>query len=647
MSPDPPLKEFADHADSVLWVLSPKRTLTYVSPAFEEIWGRPVSSVLGPLERFMETVHPDDVLGLTAWVREGFQQAERRATEYRILRPDGTERWIRTRAFPVDPEADGERLAAGISDDITEHRLRQDAVEETSRRLARTIDSLHEAVFIVDASNRTLTECNAAASRIFGYSREEIIGAPTRLLHASDRAHAEFGEASRAALAAEGTFRSEFTMRRKDGSLFESEHTVSLLNPEGGNEEGVVSVVRDLSGEKELERRLYHAQRLEAVGRLAGGVAHDFNNLLTVILSNAELLGEDPTVPENARALLDEIREASVRGADVTGQLLAFGRRQLLEPRSMDLADVLREMERLLVRLMGEDVRVRLDLPEGEAAAEVDQSRLEQAILNMAMNARQAMPEGGELALVVRREETLPARDRTHFPEAGPGPHVLLEVKDTGRGMDRETLERIFEPFFTTRAQDGGTGLGLPSVYGMVTQSGGSIAVESAPGKGTSFTLCFPVSTRPAQPVQTAPAQPSDIRGGGETLLVVEDDDAVRRALARILGRAGYQVIAAGSAEEGLELLAAATNRVDLCLTDLILPGESGLRLLETLRRDHPGMRTLLMSGYSEERLAIVSEDVGKLQYLPKPFSPQEVVAKVRETLDRRVDGPPGPPPTP
>jgi len=634
----PPLEELIEHVDSVFWVMSPVRVLAYASPAFERIWGRPVEAVLGPLDAFLATVHPEDLSALEAWVEEGIARRDRRVTEYRILRPDGEVRWIRTRAVPLAPHPDGEPRFAGLSDDITEHRLHEVALEEASRRLACTFESLHEAVFIVDTPSRRVADCNAAATRIFGYPREELVGAPTRILHVSDATSEAFGRESRDVLLAEGVYRTEFAMRRADGTIFESEHTVSLLDPSVGEEGGVVSVVRDISAEKDLERRLIEAQRLEAVGRLAGGVAHDFNNLLTVIRSNAELLWEEATLSSDQRGLLDDIRAASRRGADVTSQLLAFSRRQVLQPRPMQLASVLRGMEALLGRLMGEDVRISLAVAPHAGVVEVDQSRLEQAIMNLAVNARQAMPRGGELGLTIRGAEPLPPEDRQRFPGAGPGAHVILEVRDTGEGMAPGTLARIFEPFFTTRASEGGTGLGLPSVYGTITQSGGEIAVESEVGRGTTFFIRLPTTERPPEELAPRPAPPVSARGG-ETILLVEDEPAVRRALARNLERTGYVVMAAASSEEALEQLAEGGVTVDLCLTDMVLPGRSGLELVETLREQHPGLPALLMSGYSEERLAASPERLADLPFLHKPFGPKELAHRLRELLDGEGGG--------
>ncbi len=635
MTIDPPLRDFTQHADSVFWVVDEAMRLIYVSPAFERIWRRPSASVLGEIQAFLSTVHPDDLPELLKWIEEGTQEGNRRSFEYRILRPDGEVRWIRTRAFPVAPGPGGEPRFAGMSDDVTVERQGHAALMDLTRRLSRTLESLSEAVFLVDEAEGRIVDCNAAALRLFGYSRAEVMGAPTRLLHASDESFREFQERSRRSLDTDGLWNAEFPMRRSDGTVFEAAHTLTFLDAEEGLGDSVVSVVRDLSGERELQRRLYRAQRLEAVGRLAGGVAHDFNNLLTVIRGNAELVGEAPEVPAHFRPLLRDIGDAARRGAEVTAQLLAFGRRQVLEPRPMELAGVLREVEPLLQRLMGEDVEIRLELPEDETTVDVDPGRLEQATLNLAMNARQAMPRGGRFTLRLRREEQLGAPERARLPEAGPGPHVVLEVEDTGSGMGPETLDRIFEPFFTTRADEGGTGLGLPSVYGMVTQSGGSMAVESELGKGTRFLLCFPASSRPASPSTDGVRPPERSRGEGERILVTEDDPAVRRALVRILEREGFQVTAVGSAEEALQRLASGEPPPDLCLSDVVLPGASGIHLARVLRRDHPRLPVLLISGYSEERLAMEDGAEGLPPLLPKPFSPGEVVGRIRELLDR------------
>ncbi len=638
MSGDPPLHDFLQLVDTVFWVVEPAHTLAYVSPAFERIWGRPVEEVVGPIERFLGTIHPDDRDALVAWVAEGTEARDRRATEYRIVRPNGEVRWIRTRAFPAESDAAPERFV-GVSDDITAERSRARALERTTRRLQKTFESLQEAVFIVDTPSRVIVECNAAACEMFGYARDELLGAATRILHVSDETAREFGEASVAVLEEKGVYRAEFRMRRRDGTVFETVHTVSLLDPLRGKEDGVVSVVRDISLRRGLERRLQRAQRLEALGRLAGGVAHDFNNLLTVIQGNLELArregGGSPAVDE----ILGEIGEAARRGMQVTAQLLAFGRRQPLTSAPVDLRSVLEEGEGILRRVVGEEVELQIERGAEPAVLDVDRTGLEQAILNLAINARQAMPHGGRLSLVVRTEERLSPADRLRFPEADSGPHVLLEVSDTGVGMSPEIQARAFEPFFTTRGREGGTGLGLSSVYGTVAQSGGSIAAESEPGRGATFTLCFPASSAtPPTGVREERLPEQKSSGRGETILLVEDDPGVRRALVRVLEGAGYRVLPAGSAEEARGLLSERGEEVRLCLTDVVLPGASGVSLAAHLRQEWPDIPVLAMTGYTEERLSTGGAEAGNLPFLQKPFLPAELTTRVRELLDGSRD---------
>ena len=407
----------------------------------------------------------------------------------------------------------------------------------------------------------------------------------------------------------------------------------------GGSGARIV-VARDVTAFKEsersrgrLEEQLAVARRLESLGRLAGGVAHDFNNLLTVITGYTELaLGEVHPKSPLEQSLL-RIDEAAERAAGLTGQLLAFGRRQVLRPQTLDLNGVVESMQPMLSRLIGEDISLVLRLSPERCPVQADRGQVEQVIMNLVINGRDAMPTGGEIVVGT-------AIDPAHAQGAGTETsrcHAVLMVSDQGPGMDEETVDRIFEPFFTTKPQGTGTGLGLSTVYGIVKQSGGGIHVESRLGVGTTFRIWLPRAEERDLPAGTGAEEDgrSAPSGVGKTILLVEDDRAIRELAQKILVKAGFKVVAAANAEEALGVLADASPRFDLLITDVILPGMDGATLAEAVKQDNPGIRVLFMSGYTAERIGSKGVVRTGVELLEKPFTPRALVRRARDILDR------------
>jgi nitrogen-specific signal transduction histidine kinase/ActR/RegA family two-component response regulator len=392
--------------------------------------------------------------------------------------------------------------------------------------------------------------------------------------------------------------------------------------------------VQDLTSQRRAEEQVRQAQKMEALGRLAGGVAHDFNNMLMIILGFSDfLLGAlDRADPRWADA--DEIRKAAERASTLTRQLLAFGQRQVLPTQTLDLNEVIHDMERMLRPLGGERVKLVTSLSSALGGIAADRGRIEQVVMNLALNARDAMPEGGRL-LVETMNVSFPEgyAYRTVGIDMPAGDYVLLAVSDTGVGMDAETRSRIFEPFFTTKTGGQNSGLGLATVYGIVTQFEGYLWVDSAPGHGTTFKICFPRIAR-AEEAQQVAAERSVPRGGGELVLVVEDEEAVRTLACRVLSEQGYRVRQASNGREALELLAAASEPVALVLTDVVMPEMGGQELGVEVARRHPGTRLLYMSGYTDNEVLRRGFDRAGSTFLQKPFSPDSLAHKVREVLD-------------
>jgi len=379
------------------------------------------------------------------------------------------------------------------------------------------------------------------------------------------------------------------------------------------------------------EAQLRHAQKMEAIGRLASGVAHDFNNLLSVVISSSDLALLRMQSGDRARAEIEDIRKAGQRAAALTRQLLAFSRQQVLQPRVLSLNDVVHGMERMLSRVLGEDILLAIDVAPELAAVKADPSQVEQVIMNLVVNARDAMPTGGQLRIQTRNASEAPRGASAPVP----GPHVMIAVSDTGVGMDGETVARVFEPFFTTKERGKGTGLGLSTVFGIVKQSGGSIAVHSALGRGATFEVYLPVTDEIDAPFAVRHDEIAESLKGGETLLLVEDDDQVRALCAKVLRQYGYDVIEAGRPSSAIAAAASYTGAIDLLLTDVVMPEMGGRLLAEHLAAERPRMRVLFMSGYTDDTTMRHGVLESAVSFLQKPFTPHALARSVRDTLAR------------
>jgi signal transduction histidine kinase len=410
--------------------------------------------------------------------------------------------------------------------------------------------------------------------------------------------------------------------------------SIELARPQRvvfGGERSILLMARDVTATRQLESQLRQAQKMEVVGRLAGGVAHDFNNVLSVILSYSEMLIEEPPPPEQMRSDLDEIRKAGLRAAALTRQLLAFSRQQVLTPRVLLVSEMVRESERMLGRLLGADITLSVDNDPALWKVKVDPGQLDQVIMNLAVNARDAMPGGGRLTIETRNVVLGEEYAAAHMG-ASPGEHVMIAVGDTGTGMDEATRAKIFEPFFTTKAKGKGTGLGLATVHGIVQQSGGSISVDSQLGVGTTFRVYLPRAAGAAEEAAAAPVAPLSLRGH-ETILLAEDDEQVRQVARGILERSGYRVLESKNPGEALQVAARHTGSIQLLLTDVVMPQMNGRQLAERLAPLRPDMKVLYMSGYTEDvfRRGILEPGIALVE---KPLTPELLARRVREILD-------------
>ncbi len=502
--------------------------------------------------------------------------------------------------------------------DLKQQMNERHRAEEGLNRLVAVVDQAVEMIMLTDEAG-VIEYVNPAFERVTGYKASEVVGRPIETMRSSRHDEAFYQKICHT-VAAGGVWTGRVSKTRKDGDLYEQDTTVSPIRDADGRIDGFVSLGRDVSAEVALEQQFRQAQKMEAVGRLAGGIAHDFNNLLTVINGYGDLLAarlgrEHPLAKDVA-----EIKRAGERAGSLTRQLLAFSRRQVLQPKVIDLNRLIADMENMLRRLIGEDIELVVSAAADLGKIMADPGQVEQVILNLAVNARDAMPGGGRIVLT------------TTNIDLDSGQYVSFSIADTGQGMSDETLAHIFEPFFTTKEMGKGTGLGLSTVYGIVKQSGGDIRVSSAPGRGSTFQVLFP---RRAS-VQDDLARVDDAAapaGGNETILLVEDDELVRTLVETLLQKAGYHVLTAADGIEGLDVFREHGERIELVMTDLVMPKLGGRGLVERLAAQYGPLRVLYMSGYSDEEVKRHGEIEPGSHFIGKPFAAREMLDQVRAVL--------------
>ncbi|HEX2709883.1 MAG TPA: PAS domain S-box protein, partial [Candidatus Deferrimicrobium sp.] len=570
----------------------PEGVVTMWNPAAERIFGWSENEALGTPLPFVPAEKQGEFLAFRrrALLGEVFTEPE-----LHRRRADGSPIVVSVSTSPL-------RLPDGtiygimsILMDVTE----QKEAEESRARLTMAVEQAGESIVVTDTRG-VIQYVNPAFERITGYDRMEVIGQNPRILK-SGRHDAAFYKNLWEALRRGEVWRGTFLDKRKDGTLYEEDAVISPVRDPSGRVVNYVAVKRDVTDVRRMEEQLRQSQKMEAVGRLAGGVAHDFNNLLTAISGYSDLLLHRLPDYSTLRRDVEEIRRAGDRAAVLTRQLLAFSRRQVLQPKVLDLNTVVTTMGQMLRRLIGEDIELSTDLSPSLSRVKADPGQIEQVIVNLAVNARDAMPDGGRITVATADAELSPAYAVAH-PEVRPGAHVLLSVADTGHGMSDEIQAHLFEPFFTTKERGKGTGLGLATVYGIVQQSGGHIRVNSAADRGTTFLIYLPRVEAPQDGVEGAdrPLLPHP-SPGTETVLLAEDEDVVRRLAREILSGNGYKVLEAGNGREALLLSEAHRGEIHLLLTDVEMPTLSGRELGEQIRLQRPDLRILYMSGYTDD----------------------------------------------
>ncbi len=535
-----------------------------------------------------------------------------------------------------DQLKDAQRLLQQHAQDLVakvEERTRE--LREAQQRLQHVVSSSPSVLYTLRVEGRELVPAwvSENVERFSGYTPQEIAGAGwwAERVHPDDRA---IVTAQIATLLSERHVAREYRFRHRDGTYHWVRDEQILIEDAAGQRE-VVGSWSDVTERKRLEAQLLQSQKMESVGRLAGGVAHDFNNLLGVITGYGDLLQRDVGPRHPAFARVTEIRKAADRAAALTRQLLAFSRKQVLEPKVLDLNAVVADIEKMLRRLIGEDVQLVTVLGGDLGRVKADPGQMEQVIVNLAVNARDAMPEGGKLIIETGNVDLDAAYARGR-PDARPGAHVMLAISDTGHGMDTETLSHMFEPFFTTKEQGKGTGLGLATVYGIVRQSGGHITVYSEPGHGTTFKVYLPrfAEDEDEEVPMTRAAVAEPAPSGTETILLVEDEASLRVMIREILESAGYEVLEGPTPEEALAAAGAHAATIHLVLTDVVLPRLSGRQVAEALRSSRPDVKVLFMSGYTDDAISHHGILDPGTHFIQKPFTTDGLLRRVRQVLD-------------
>lgn len=624
--------QIAENIDEIFWLSEPDMSrIHYTSPAFERIWGYPVEDLLANPELWFDAIHEQD----RDRVRRELQEAAKseHQTDYRIIRADGSLRWIHDRSVPVRDENGRIQHTVGVARDITERKLSRLQLNERIKELG----CLYRVLELTTESDLSVDEVAARVAELLpGSLRHEDL-AVACIIVGSDNEHRSPGWQEPVE-----TMESTITVDGQTVGLVRIGYTAKPERAEGGEGpflpeernliDGIALHMGRMIKHRRLSETLAQAERLKAVGELTGGIAHDFNNLLTVIIGNAELLREELTDDHRRLAELAEmIGNAGEHGAQLTQQLLAFARRQKLEPRRIDINELLRGMDTLLRRTLGTDIELHLETGEGALPALADTGQLESAILNLCLNARDAMADGGRLTL-----ETdyvyLDPEYAAAFEEVTPGDYVMLGISDTGTGMSEDTLERVFEPFYTTK--DSGTGLGLSMVYGLIKQLKGHIRIYSELEQGTTVRVYLPVAGKSDQ-AERITTRSSEQVTGDETILLVEDNELVRDYARTQLRNLGYTILEASNGPQALEIIRSRDD-IDLLFTDVIMAGGmSGNQLADKALEIRPELKVLYTSGYTENANVHHGRLDPGIELLPKPYYRRDLQHRIRRILDQ------------
>jgi len=596
----------------------------YVSPQITPILGFTPEEWISDPQRWRKQVHPEDLQRVLAEEERALlKEGDRYRVEYRLRTRDNKYIWIRDEATYAFRSDTGRFFMRGLLLDITERKQAEEELLKSEQRLETTINAAPVVLFALDrdgiftfSGGKGLQDLRLRPGQIVGESVfERYREMPETMAHV------------RRALAGEDF--SALDALPNGERIYETRWSPSWNS--AGEQQGVIGVATDVTDRVRMQEKLRSAQQMEAIGRLAGGIAHDFNNLMNIVLGYAEFVSSENDLTEGIENSLSQIRKAAERAVALTQQLLAFSRKQVLQPTVVDLNEIVTDVQKMLGRVIGEDIQFEGRLDSNLAPIKADPVQLHQVLVNLALNSRDAMPMGGRLLIEtsnLEQEEVL-AQPGVDLPA---GPLVMLAVSDTGQGMSDETLKHIFEPFFTTKELGKGTGLGLATVYGIVNQSGGKISVSSTPGKGTTFRIYFQAQKAPVE--AKVDTKKESVSGGSEAILLVEDEPDLREIAHVFLEYFGYRVLEARDVEEALRIGRNQHYPIDLILTDLVMPTLSGRQLVEQILQVRPGVKVVYMSGYTDDMLVRHNVLEPRIALLKKPFDKVQLARKIRQVLD-------------
>jgi PAS domain S-box-containing protein len=621
------LLSLLDNIPGIVYRGMPDWSLTFVGGEVERLTGYTSREMLGELALWRGLIHPDDIGPVCESIRDAVCRRERiLRIECRIVRKDGEVRWVSDRRQMVYDESGMLLCVDGLCMDISE----QKRAEEERHLLAAAVECAADASMVTDAK-WNVQYVNPAFEKVTGYGREEVLGRNLYVLAGDGkhtRAYLEIKDKVRSGTPWKGRLMNQ----RKDGVHLELDIVISPIRDPGGKIVNHVVALRDITREVQLEKEARSAQHMEVVGTLAGGIAHDFNNALTGIIGFADLLrmrlGKEPKLQGD----VDEILKCAERASTLTRQLLAFARRQVIEPVSLGLNTVVRDLSRLMEKVSGEQIEVRARLTEGIPPIFADRGQIEQVLLNLCLNSRDAMPGGGEF--LVSTDAVAWDRERVEESAILPaGRYVLLTVTDNGSGMDAATRKRAFQPYFTTKTSGKGTGLGLSMVYGIVKQNGGFVFLDSRSGGGTTFRIYFPALETGSEDRRKVKKE-AIVKGGSETILLAEDEEAIRDLAERSLRSYGYEVLVARDGVEAVALFGEHPE-IAIAVLDVVMPRMGGKEALDAMRLLRPDFKVLFTSGYSTDRIHDSFVLLPGIEFLPKPYGPASLARRVREVLDK------------
>jgi PAS domain S-box-containing protein len=607
-------------------------TYPYASPGIRDIYGMSPEELARDASSIFNLIHPDDV----GWIVESMTESARRLEvwrgEFRINHPAKGLIWVEGRSIP-QREADGSVLWRGFLNDITTRKRAEEELRASEDRFRQIAENIREVFWLTDTAKGEIIYVSPAYEAIWGRTTSSLRLRPRQwmeAIHPDDRDRIIHAAATKQRI---GEYDEEYRIVRPDGSERWIHDRAFPVHDAAGHVVRIAGVAADVTERRQLEAELRQAQKMESVGLLAGGVAHDFNNVLTVLMGSTEVLAEEmPTSPDCA-AVLDDLRAATTRAATLTRQLLAFSRKDIVSSRVIEFNGLVADTERMLRRLVGEDIELTTSLDPRVAHVRIDPGQWDQVLVNLAVNARDAMTGCGRLA--IETQNVTFTAESADVPDVPPGRYVRLLVSDTGSGMSADVMSRIFEPFFTTKTAGHGTGLGLAVVYGIVRQSGGRIYVRSQVNIGTTFTILIPAVDAPVErAVGTEIRSLPSNEPRHETILVVEDDESLRLLAARVLTSRGYNVLEAESGPHALRLLEGRTSPIDLLVTDVVMPTMNGRELADRVRRIAPSTRVLFTSGYTRDAVVQRGVHADEVAFLQKPYGPSVLIGKVVETLE-------------